>query len=78
MVLKTDVWYTTCRYYRQSRRKSKHVCSKIRRAENAMNLKVTTYKKWGNWYDKQCTEKETEFKMTLKGYKNRDDEKSRS
>jgi hypothetical protein len=43
-----------------------------------MTLKVTKFKKWGNWYDKQCTGKKTEIKMTMKWYKNIDNEESRS
>ena len=34
-----------------------------------MNLKLTRFKKWDNWYDKQYTGKETDIKMTMKGYK---------
>jgi hypothetical protein len=43
-----------------------------------MNLKVTNFKKGGNWYDKKRTGKKREIKMKMKGYKNRDDEESRS
>jgi len=33
-----------------------------------MNLEVREYKKWGEWYDIQCTRKKTEIKITMKGY----------
>jgi hypothetical protein len=50
--------------------------SVIKTAGKEMEVKVTMFKEWDHWFDKQCKEKKREVKRPLKEYKKRNDEQS--